>query len=260
MIEWIIILSILIIVSIVGLLGSSRSKVPREVGFAEGIDDAAVVDAFSSLQELPQFKMIRNKIVDHVISPSIGNPVEEGSSLLDLGCGTGHLLKALHETIAKDNLPKLRLFGIDIGAESVRVCQEKLAIANITDVEIKEGDGASMPYLDDSVDVVVTSLSLHHWTEPVRVLDEIYRILHPNGLLVLFDMRRDCKKFWHYLLRFATRVVVPKPLRKVREPLGSLLASYTEAELHELLSRTKWAESKLRIEGVMFAQVLEIRK
>jgi len=260
MIEWIVILSVIIIVSIIVLLGSIRSKAQREVGFAEGIDDAAVADAFSALQDLPQFKMIRNRIVNRVVAPSIDEPIAEGSSLLDLGCGTGHLLLAFNNAITSGKLPDLKLHGLDIGTESIRVCQDRLAKENLTDIELREGDGANMPYQDASIDIVVTSLSLHHWTEPVLVFNEIYRILRPGGLLVLFDMRRDCRKFWHWLLSFATRTVVPKALRKVREPLGSLLSSYTTKELLEILSSTSWSEAECKVEGVLFAQFLEARK
>jgi ubiquinone/menaquinone biosynthesis C-methylase UbiE len=260
MIEWIVFLSAIIIVSIVALLGSARSKAKRELGFTEGIDDAAVADAFSGLQKLPQFKMIRNKIVNHVIAPNIGNPVAEDSSLLDLGCGTGHLLMAFNDAITSGKLPVLKLHGIDIGTESIRVCQERLTTENLTDIELREGDGANMPYQDESIDIVVTSLSLHHWTEPVLVFNEIYRILRPGGLLVLLDMRRDCRELWHWLLYFATRVMVPKALRRVREPLGSLLASYTTKELLEILSSTSWSGAENKVEGFLFAQILEARK
>jgi ubiquinone/menaquinone biosynthesis C-methylase UbiE len=259
-IELIILGLVIVFVGCILIFGLSRSKAARKIGFAEGIDNAAVADAFGRLQELPQFKMIRKKIIQRVAKPSIGEPASEGMSLLDLGCGTGHLLKAFHDEGTRGRLPRLRLYGIDIGTEAVRFCQESLAAAGITDVELREADGADMPYSDESLNIVVTSLSLHHWTEPVRVLDEIYRVLTPDGLLVLFDMRRDCRRIWHWFLRFATHVVVPKPLRKVREPLGSLLAAYTQDELKGLMARTRWADAEQNLEGFLFAQVLEARK
>jgi ubiquinone/menaquinone biosynthesis C-methylase UbiE len=260
MIEWYILAVIIILVGCILLFGLTPSKAVREVGFAEGIDDEDVADAFARLQGLPQFKMIRKKIVEHVISPSTGAPVPEGASLLDLGCGTGHLLKTFHDESTCGRLPVLKLFGIDIGAEAVRSCQETLAAEGITGVEVREADGADMPYADGTMDVVVTSLSLHHWTDPLRVLDEINRVLKPDGLLVLFDMRRDCRRIWHWFLRFATRVIVPRPLRKVREPLGSLLASYTLEELKGLMAKTKWADAEQDLGGFLFAQILEARK
>jgi ubiquinone/menaquinone biosynthesis C-methylase UbiE len=247
-------------VCLIAILCYPRSSAAREIGFAEGIDDAAIGKAFNTIQGLPQFKMIRNRIISHVISPRIGAPFMDGATVLDLGCGTGHLLMAFHEAIASGKAPKLRLLGIDLGAELVRICRERLSDSGIVDVDVREGDGASMPYPDSTMSVVVTSLSLHHWTEPIRVFNEMYRVICPGGLLVLLDMRRDARKFWHRLLNFATRVVVQKALRHVREPLGSLLASYTSEELEALLSKTAWSKAEHRVEGFMFAQILDARK
>ncbi len=260
MFELVVIGLIGVAVCLVAVFCIPRGSVSREVGFAEGIDDAAVGEAFNTIQKLPQFKMVRNRIISHVVKPRIGDPFMDGATLLDLGCGTGHLLLAFHEAVASGKAPKLRLFGIDLGAESVRICRERLSDAGIADVDVREGDGANMPYSDSTIDVVVTSLSLHHWMEPISVFDEMYRVIRPGGLLVLLDMRRDARKFWYRLLAFATRVVVPKALRNVREPLGSLLASYTSEELEALLSKTAWSKTEHRLEGFFFAQILEARK
>lgn len=260
MIEWILICVVIACVGLIILSGLPRSHARREIGFSEGIDDESVGKAFEAMQNLPQFKRLRNIIIKHVIKPRIGEPSAPGSSLLDLGCGTGHLLLAINKAIESKKIPELHLNGIDIGIESVRLCKETLAKAGIDDIDVRDGDGASMPYADESFDVVVTSLSLHHWTNPPAVFDEIYRVLRPGGLLVLFDMRRDCRKSWHRLLRFATRFIVPKPLRTVHEPLGSLLASYTKTELQDMLLATRWAKSENNIDSMLFAQVLESRK
>jgi ubiquinone/menaquinone biosynthesis C-methylase UbiE len=260
MIELVVVGLVCIILCFIVILCYPRSSVSREIGFAEGIDDAAVGEAFNTIQRLPQFKMVRNRIISHVIKPQLAEPIGDGATLLDLGCGTGHLLMAFHEVAVSGKAPKLRLLGIDLGAESVRICRERLSDSGLADVDVREGDGASMPYPDSTMNVVVTSLSLHHWTEPIRVFNEMYRVICPGGLLVLLDMRRDARKFWYRLLAFATRVVVPKALRHVREPLGSLLASYTFEELEGLLSRTYWANAEHRLEGFFFAQILEARK
>ncbi|MFW9910066.1 MAG: class I SAM-dependent methyltransferase [Candidatus Thorarchaeota archaeon] len=260
MTEWIIVLMLFVVVCVIGFLFFPRSNAPRQVGFAEGIDDSAVGAAFSRIQELPQFRMLRKRVVNRIIEPAVGKEIGEGSSLLDLGCGTGHLLMVLHNTIVSGRLNPLELHGLDLGSESVRLCRENLANSGIYNVDVREGDGAYMPYDDASFDVVVSSFSLHHWAEPILVLDEIYRVLRKDGLLVLFDMRRDCRRFWHRLLGFAARVVAPKALRNVREPLGSLLASYTTVELMDLLSKSSWRESESKVESFLFAQMLSTRK
>jgi ubiquinone/menaquinone biosynthesis C-methylase UbiE len=260
MIGWIILgLIILSIFSLI-IFGLVPSQAQRQVGFSEGIDDAAVGKAFNFMQNLPQFKLLRNIIIQRIIKPKIGNFLVPGASLLDLGCGTGHLLKDIHTKIKHRKLSKIKLNGLDLSAESVRLCKENFAKAGINDIEIREGDGAKMPYSDESMDIIVTSLSLHHWVDPIPIFNEIFRVLRSEGVLILFDMRRDCHRGWHWFIKFITRIIVPKPLREVKEPLGSLLASYTKDELQGILKATKWIGKRNRIDSFLFAQILEIRK
>jgi ubiquinone/menaquinone biosynthesis C-methylase UbiE len=240
----------------------TKKKIPieRQIGFSEGIDDPAVGIAFNKIQNLPQFNVLRNIVIKHIMHPKLGQPCEAGSTLLDLGCGTGHLLKQIHKSMAKGKLVPMKLYGIDLGAESIRICKEILSNSGITDIDLQQGDGAAMPYADGLFDIVVSSLSLHHWTDPSRVFNEIFRVLRSNGLLILFDMRRDCPRGWHRFLKIITQRIVPKSLRKVNEPLGSLLASYTNAEITAILQKTSWENKKPEFVNVLFGQIVELRK
>ena len=74
-------------------------------------------------------------------------------------------------------------------------------------------------------DTVVSTLSLHHWPDPKQALEEIHRVLKPGGQFLIFDLRRDARRFVYWLLRFAKIFVVPAAIRRVNEPVGSALAS-----------------------------------
>ena len=94
-------------------------------------------------------------------------------------------------------------------------------------VAFRKGDAARIPFPDGSLDLVVSTLSLHHWAAPVPVLDEVTRVLRPGGAFLIFDLRRDMSPPFWLLLWFATRFVVPSALRRVNEPLGSRDAAYS---------------------------------
>ncbi len=89
---------------------------------------------------------------------------------------------------------------------------------------------STTPFADQSVDLAVSTLSLHHWADPIPVLDEMARILRPGGAFVVFDLRRDMIPPFYLLIWFASRFVVPQALRGMGEPLGSRNAAYTPAE------------------------------
>jgi ubiquinone/menaquinone biosynthesis C-methylase UbiE len=51
------------------------------------------------------------------------------------------------------------------------------------------GDVASLPFGDGSFDLVVSTLSMHHWAEPTKGLAEIGRVLRPGGRALVWDFR-----------------------------------------------------------------------
>ena len=62
-------------------------------------------------------------------------------------------------------------------------------VAHQTD--FRTADAAALPFPDASLDLVVSTLSLHHWDDPVPIFNEVARVLRPGGAFLLFDLRRD---------------------------------------------------------------------
>jgi ubiquinone/menaquinone biosynthesis C-methylase UbiE len=52
------------------------------------------------------------------------------------------------------------------------------------------GDVGRLPYRDGSVDLVVSTLSQHHWPDPAAALAELSRVLAPGGRIWIYDLRR----------------------------------------------------------------------
>ena len=102
---------------------------------------------------------------------------ERYESLLDVGCGTGFLLDLLAET------GRRRLFGLDLSEEMIKVARGK----NIPGATFLQGSADSLPYLDESFDVVTCSQSFHHYPHQERAVAEAYRVLKRGGLYILSD-------------------------------------------------------------------------
>jgi len=99
-----------------------------------------------------------------------------------------------------------------------------------------------LPFKDNTINFILTTLSLHHWSDPVKSFKEIIRVLKPEGHFLIFDFRRDARKLYYWFFKFITKVIVPKPLKRINEPLGSALASYTPEEVKEMLSKLEIKE------------------
>ncbi|MHC1592258.1 MAG: class I SAM-dependent methyltransferase [Candidatus Helarchaeales archaeon] len=229
------ILVIVIIMVVLFVLGYPRKRIPR-VPSKEGLDDEEVANSYGKMSKTPFFKLLRKKIVSKV------NEIEPTGILVDLGCGTGDLLILLSR-----RFPDLELVGIDIAREILDIASERIKKSGARNkIELKVGSAESIPLPDDSVDVLVSSLSLHHWGDPVKVFSEIRRVLKESGMVIIFDFRRDSRRFFHFFLKFITRVVVPKPLKKVKEPLGSLLSSYEPTEVIEFAEKAGFKNVQIK--------------
>ena len=103
------------------------------------------------------------------------------SSLIDIGCGPGAFLCAVHE-----RFPGIRLGALDLSEEMIKETAARLG----SSVNAVAGDAEDMPLKSGSYDIVTCNMSLHHHPRPVKSLGEMHRILTDGGYLLLNDM--DC--------------------------------------------------------------------
>jgi ubiquinone/menaquinone biosynthesis C-methylase UbiE len=153
----------------------------------------------------------------------------------DLGSGPGHLVIKLAQAA-----PDLMVTGIDLSDEMLTEAERYARRSGLEDrIAFKKGNVAQIPFSDDSLDLVVSTLLLHHRSDPVGALSEIARVLRPGGSFLVFDLRRDMTAQFYLLLWFATRCVVPRALRRVSEPLGSRDAAFTRQEATSLVAQSR---------------------
>ena len=97
---------------------------------------------------------------------------------LDLGCGTGEMMKL----ILQQNDDK-SLYGIDLSEKMLEVAKEKLG----NRANLVLGDSEQLPFSDCFFDVVYFNDSFHHYPTPDKVLSEVCRVLKPGGIFVMCD-------------------------------------------------------------------------
>jgi ubiquinone/menaquinone biosynthesis C-methylase UbiE len=97
--------------------------------------------------------------------------------VLDIGCGTGRLLRR-----AGRRWPEARLLGLDPAEGMI----ERARVLTPT-AEFLNGQGEEIPLPDSSVDVAFSTISFHHWEDQAKGVREVARILRPRGLFCLAD-------------------------------------------------------------------------
>lgn len=118
-------------------------------------------------------------------------PVPEGGRLLDLGCGTGRSLVGL-----ADGLPAgVDVVGLDVFDDRVilgngpRLAARNAGVAGL-EPAIVAGDGARLPFADDSMDAVTACRVLHDLprADAETALVECHRVLTPDGHLGVLEL------------------------------------------------------------------------
>ena len=139
--------------------------------------DAATQDRLAEVLETrgaePRQREMRRAFLSEIGFPA-------GAAVLDVGCGTGVLTRALA------GLPDVgAVVGVDLAPSLLARAREMAA--GLADVRFEEADARALPFPEGAFDVVVFDSTLSHVPEPERALAEAFRVLRPGGRLAAFD-------------------------------------------------------------------------
>ncbi|NLF05044.1 MAG: class I SAM-dependent methyltransferase, partial [Actinomycetales bacterium] len=109
----------------------------------------------------------------------------EGGHVLDVGTGPGQLVLELARARAD-----VRVMGVDLEPSMVELAQRAVRTElGGRDVRVHVGDVAELPLEASSVDVVVASMTAHHWPDMPAAVRELVRVVRPGGALLVVDFR-----------------------------------------------------------------------
>lgn len=130
------------------------------------------------------------------------------SKIVDIGCGTGHLLMAANRIF-----PRAHLVGVDPSAGMLSIAATRLP----SRCRLVQASAECLPFRDGTFDLVTTTYAIRHWSDAHIGLRQIARVLAPDGLVGLadaFPAERSAANGW------AKRHTVAAPLpRAVAEAL-----------------------------------------
>lgn len=104
------------------------------------------------------------------------------ATVVDLGCGEGGNLFALHRSLQRDTI---RYVGVDLNRPALRIAVNRTAYRGYSNVEFRYGDVRTSGLPTASADVVLSSEVIEHLHDPGRLLEEIRRILVPGGVAIV---------------------------------------------------------------------------
>ena len=111
-----------------------------------------------------------------------------GMSAMDLGCGTGQLTVALAGHVA-------HVLAVDTSAAMLEVLDRKLREAGVGNVRTLQVDLTCTADLGQEFDLIVSSMALHHISEPAALVVRLAGLLSPGGRLCIADLDEEDGSF-----------------------------------------------------------------
>jgi ubiquinone/menaquinone biosynthesis C-methylase UbiE len=166
--------------------------------------------------------------------------VPAGARVLDVGTGTGRL--ALELAKAR---PDLHIIGVDISVDMIDIARQNAARSGLSAVaEFRPVSAASLPFPDNYFALVTSNASLHLWSDPAKVLDEIARVTAPGGCCLVRDNLRLA--VISPFLGLAGRVMGMNKAQR-RLWLEAVRASYTPGEVKKILRNSSLKDARVSV-------------
>jgi len=173
--------------------------------------------------------------------------IPPGADVLEVAPGPGYFAVELAK------LGDYRITGLDISRTFVEIARGNAKQAGVK-ADFQLGNASNMPFGNESFDFLLCRAAFKNFTEPLRALEEMYRVLKPGGCALIIDLRRD-----------ASRESIGEAVQGMRlGPVNAAITrwtfrfmllkrAYSRSELEQLLSRTKFgpveiAESPIGLE------------
>ncbi|HOQ33221.1 MAG TPA: class I SAM-dependent methyltransferase [Candidatus Hydrogenedens sp.] len=185
----------------------------------EFMDDPLEAEAYS----VTDFSDVNQKFVDTFCAAL---PLSGNLLILDLGCGPGDITYRMHLCCEQH-----KIIGIDGSPSMLRFAQKQSGSRSLTWVL---ADAKCLPFVNESVDVILSNSLLHHIWDPKPLWMEIKRVIKSGGFLFLRDLfrpesEREARKIVELYAGDASDLLKQEYYR-------SLLSAFTPEEIQEQLA------------------------
>jgi len=231
----------------------------RRVPEISALEPKAVTQFYTLIGRAPMVRTTHRRFV----AGALDQGVTQGYAL-DVGAGPGNATLE----IARQR-PGLRMVGMDLAAHMAMQAGREAARSRRNGRDLwLQADGHVLPLPDDSFDLVMSSFALHHWEDPLLVLNEMARVLRrprpeegqAGGRFFIADVCREVNPVQR-LFAYASIPAISLPLGSYSGYGGyyeSVRAGYTREEARALLDQSDLPAGEVRLDSTWFVPILII--
>jgi len=163
-----------------------------------------------------------------------------GSDVLEVAPGPGYF------AIELAKLGGYQVTGLDISRTFVEIARKNATEAGVN-VDFRHGNASNMPFEDESFDFLLCRAAFKNFSQPVRALQEMYRVLKPGGRALIIDLRKDAPQ------ASVSKAVDEMHLGRVNTLITKLTfrfvllkRAYTRTEFEHMLAETEFGSIKIK--------------
>jgi len=123
-------------------------------------------------------------------------------NILDIATGTGDL------AINLSKIKNAKIIGLDISSGMLNIAKEKVKKKNLP-IELVLGDSENLPFKDATFDAITVGYGVRNFENLDKGIQEIYRVLKPNGIFVVLETSQPTKFPIKQLFKFYSKYVIP---------------------------------------------------
>jgi len=171
--------------------------------------------------------------------------VPSGAKVLEVASGPGYLSIELARL-------GFQVTALDISNTFVAIAQDNARRAGL-EFDVQQGDVARIPFDTDSFELIVCQAAFKNFSEPLRALNEMHRVLRPGGTAVIQDLSKD-----------ASASEIDREVRQMQlSPfntfttkfiLGTMLRrrAYSPRDFERIVAQTNFGSCEITKDGIGF--------
>jgi ubiquinone/menaquinone biosynthesis C-methylase UbiE len=172
--------------------------------------DKLVADRYQTFINLFLYPQgMRHFILGHVT-------LKDGQKILDAGCGTGIISRAMAEKGARENLSHLEQYAFDISPAMLEVFRSACNFP----VDLRRLDVRTLPYPENHFDLILTAAMLEYVPNIAEALSSLKRTLKSGGLMYIFMSRKSALNDLLFRPFGKPRCYSPRELTSILKGIG----------------------------------------